>query len=148
MSYDTMTVFIDVNTKHAYNCGISCNFPSSILDMMVVYRKHIFDQDDSSDINFDWIPENADLIKDGIIDTTEVNAIAICCIDYNNPMMTAIAGATYNVCTCGCHSDGMIREKMFPQNCTMVYSFERRIQDYVRSTRKLKVANLVKLLTK
>lgn len=149
MSYDTMTIFVDTVNKRAYNCGLACNFPSSIIDLMMAYKKHIMNQwVGSSNINFDWVPENAELIKGGIIDTTGVDAIAVCCIDHENPMMTAVTGVTYNVCTCGCSPVGEIREKMFPQGCTIIYTFERRVKDYVRTTRKLKVKNLVKLLTK
>ena len=141
MSYDTCTIFVDIETRKIINVGIGSSVPSLLMDIAIAYREYLR-QPDCCD--FWWVP------KGEVVDTIDLdayNAIAICCIDYSNPMCTAIAGATYNVC-CGCHPIGDIREKLFPQNCELVYNFERRIKDYLKSKRKIDAHHLVKLLTK
>lgn len=144
MSYDTLTLFIDTTTNTVINTGLSCNFPSGLLSLAGQYQRSV---------DFDWSPEKDtswEPFENGVLDLDKyhVDAICVAVVDSENMMTTAIAGATYNVCTCGCHPLGEITERLYPQGCTITDVFERRLRGYFASARRIKVRKLLKLVTK
>lgn len=150
MSYKTVTLFADIKNGKFVPVDYSANNPSSLLYLAIQYGEYIGKQrkaffEGGSDIDFDWCPESLeDLIplyggEEIHLQDLCCDAIAIAAIDYNNMMSTSICGATYRVCTCeSCrveHPFGEISEKLFPQNCTLMHAFERRLRDYINSRR-------------